>query len=151
MPDGFGTVPEELRSTASKIGDVIGKVAGAVWQGPSGDYGHAGVQAGWSVFIDEMKQHVVSLREKADNHGQLLVTAATSYLDREHDVDANLGKAGTLLESAEVPVGTVGSEAGDELPTGFFHPSISQRLNPGGAGDSAPAGVPGGQSGRLMF
>ncbi len=63
MPNGFGAVPEELRFTAVKIGDVIDKVAGAAWPGPSGDYGHAGVQAGWAGFIEEMRGHVESLRD----------------------------------------------------------------------------------------
>jgi hypothetical protein len=136
MPDGFGIVPEELRQTANKIGDVIGKVAGAVWQGPSDDYGHPGVQMGWAGFIDEMKTHVETLRAKADGHGQNLVSAATSYLDRESGVGQVLGQAGSLLESAAGTMGDVfggGSGNGNGLPTGFAPTGIAQRLNPGGA------------------
>lgn len=132
MPDGFGLVPEELRQTANKIGDVIGQVAGAVWQGPSDDYGHPGVQMGWAGFIDQMKSHVETLRAKADGHGQNLVTAATSYLDRESGVGQVLGKAGSLLESAAGTLGDVFSGGGNELPTGFAPTGIAQRLNPGG-------------------
>jgi hypothetical protein len=130
MPDGFGLVPEELRQTANKIGDVIGKVAGAVWQGPSDDYGHPGVQMGWAGFIDEMKTHVETLRATADGHGQNLITASASYLDRESGVGQVLGKAGSLLESA-ADVFNGGASSG--LPTGFVPTGIAQRLNPGGA------------------
>jgi hypothetical protein len=133
MPDGFGLVPEELRQTATRIGDVIGQVAGAVWQGPSDDYGHPGVQMGWAGFIDEMKTHVETLRAKADGHGQNLVTAAVSYLDRESGVGQVLGHAGSLLESAAGAVGDVfGGGGNNELPTGFAPSGIAQRLNPGG-------------------
>jgi hypothetical protein len=129
MPDGFGIVPEELRQTANRIGDVIGNVAGAVWQGPSDDYGHPGVQMGWSEFIDQMKTHVETLRAKADGHGQNLTTAATAYLDRESGVGQALGQAGSLLESA---AGVLGG-GGSGLPAGVVPSGIAQRLNPGGA------------------
>lgn len=121
MPDGFGIVPDELRYAAGKIGDVIGKVAGAVWQGPSGDYGHPGVQAGWTGFIDEMRRHVETLRDKADGHGQGLISTATSYSDTESDVGAIIGEVGSMLQPA-----------GTEVPTGFLHSSIALRLNPDG-------------------
>jgi hypothetical protein len=137
MPDGFGLVPEELRQTATRIGDVVSHVAGAVWQGPSDDYGHPGVQMGWAGFIDQMKTHVETLRAKADGHGQNLVSAAASYLDRESGVGQVLGQAGSLLETAADAVGDVfggGSKSGgNELPTGFAPTGIAQRLNPGGA------------------
>ncbi|MBP2327979.1 hypothetical protein JOF56_008364 [Kibdelosporangium banguiense] len=125
MPDGFGIVPEELRQTAGRIGDVIAGVAGAVWQGPSDDYGHPGVQMGWAGFIDQMKAHVETLRAKADGHGENLITAAASYLDRESGVGQVLGQAGSLLESAAEVLG-------GGRPTSGAHLGIAQRLNPGG-------------------
>jgi hypothetical protein len=130
MPNGFGAVPEELRFTAVKIGDVIDKVAGAVWQGPSGDYGHAGVQAGWAGFIEEMRGHVESLRDNADGHGRGLVAAAESYVDGEAGATGLIGEAAALLESLGGPAD---SAVSTEMPTGFLHSSIAQRLNPDGS------------------
>ena len=60
MTGGFGAVPEELYRTANQIGDVIGSASGLLWQGPSGDYGHPGVQTGWGSFIDDVKSEVES-------------------------------------------------------------------------------------------
>src|SRR5919199_47390 len=100
MPNGFGAVPEELRNTAVRIDDVVSVVARAVWQGPSGDYGHAGVQAGWAGFIADMRRHVESLRDNADGHGQGLVATAGSYVDREVRAVELIGKSASLLESS---------------------------------------------------
>ncbi|MBE1464128.1 hypothetical protein [Kibdelosporangium phytohabitans] len=144
MPDGFGTVPEELRTAANKIGDVVGKVAGAVWQPPSGDYGHPGVQQGWSVFIEDMKKYVDDLKAKADGHGDNLITAATSYLERETGVGDILGKVGDMFDGG----GT--SEGGLTGGAIGIAPSISGRLNPGGHQESAPGGNPTGP-GRMVF
>jgi hypothetical protein len=143
MPNGFGTVPEELRHTAAKIGDVIGNVAAAVWQGPSADYGHAGVQCGYQLFIEEMKSHVESLRDKADGHGRNLATAATSYVDTEADAGAVITQAGQPLEAA----GT-GFSGG---ATGFLHSSIAQRLNPADSAGQSAGDQAGPQNGRLFF
>ncbi|MET0236674.1 MAG: hypothetical protein ABW224_18640 [Kibdelosporangium sp.] len=148
MPDGFGTVPDELRQTATKIADVIGEVAATVWQGPSADYGHAGVQSGYQLFIDDMKGYVTGLRDKADGHGQNLVTAAMSYLDGEAGVGSVLAKAGAPLESAGDSAAPATGFTGGA--TGFLHSSIAQRLNPGAGGPAA--GDPGGaSSGRAFF
>jgi len=141
MPNGFGTVPDELRNAANKIGDVVGKVASAVWQPPSGDYGHPGVQQGWSVFIEGMKKQIDDLRSNADGHGEGLITAATSYLERETGVGDLLGKVGQLFEDSGT--GLTGGAIG-------IAPSISSRLNPGSAAESAPGGDPGGP-GRMVF
>lgn len=125
MTSGFGTVPEELRSTAGKIGEVIAGVADAIWQPPSGNYGHPGVQSGWASFIEQMKSHVEALREQADEHGRGLITAATSYLDLESNVGDFLTKAGSGLESLG---GAIGSVLGGAA--GFVNSDIAGRLNP---------------------
>ena len=143
MPNGFGTVPEQLRDTATRIGDAVSTIVGAQWQGPSGDYGHSGVQQGWAAFIEQMKAHVDTLRSKADGHGEGLVSAAASYLDRESGVGDLLGKAGTALESTIEPVFSGGA-------TGFFHSAIAQRLNPGTAAPGAAESA-GGHNGRMVF
>lgn len=139
MPNGFGTVPEELRTAANKIGDVVGAIAGAIWQPPSGDYGHPGVQQGWSVFIEDMKKHVDGLKSQADGHGGNLISAATAYLDRETGVGDILGKVGDLFDG--------GGEGGLTGGAIGIAPSISGRLSPGGAvSGEGPAGT-----GRMVF
>ncbi|SMD07421.1 hypothetical protein [Kibdelosporangium aridum] len=138
MPNGFGTVPEELRNAANKIGDVVSKVVGAVWQPPSGDYGHQGVQMGWSAFIEDMKKNIDGLREKADGHGNGLISAATSYLERETGVGDLLGKAGEFL--GDTASGLTGGAIG-------IAPNISSRLNPESAPGVGPAAAPG----RMVF
>lgn len=126
MTSGFGTVPEELRSTAGKIGEVMAGVADAIWQPPSGNYGHPGVQSGWASFIEQMKSNVKALREKVDEHGQGLISAATSYLDSESDVGDFLAKAGSGLDSLG---GGIGSVLGGAA-SGFVNSDIASRLNP---------------------
>lgn len=143
MPNGFGIVPEELRNAANKIGDVVGKVASAVWQPPSGDYGHPGVQQGWGVFIEDMKKYVDELKTKADGHGENLVTAATSYLERETGVGDILGKVGDLFDGGDSGTGLTGGAIG-------IAPNISSRLNPGSHQESAPGIGPTGP-GRMVF
>ncbi len=125
MPGGFRALPDELRHTAGRIGDVVSAVAGAVWQGPSGDYGHAGVQAGWAGFIEDMRGHVESLRAGAERHGDGLIAAAQSYLDSEEVALDLVGASASLLDDA-------GSPAVAEMPTGFVPSSIAQRLDPDG-------------------
>nr|CTQ91450.1 hypothetical protein [Kibdelosporangium sp. MJ126-NF4] len=142
MPNGFGIVPEELRSAANKIGDVVGAVASAVWQPPSGDYGHPGVQQGWGVFIEDMKKHVDDLKTKADGHGDNLITAAGKYLEKETGVGDVLGKVGDLFDGGG-DSGLTGGAIG-------IVPNISGRLDPGGGTESAPGAGPTGP-GRMVF
>ncbi|MCE7001593.1 hypothetical protein LWC34_01860 [Kibdelosporangium philippinense] len=133
MPNGFGTVPEELRNAATKIGDVVGKVVGAVWQPPSGDYGHPGVQQGWSAFIEEMKKNIEALKDKADGHGHGLVTASKSYVETEAQAGSLLSKVGEALPGEGTGTGLTGGAVG-------IAPSISSRLNPSLASDAPPPG-----------
>lgn len=98
MTGGFGTVPDELHQAAGKIGDVISNVAGMVWEGPSGDYGHPGVQTGWAQFVDEMKTQVQGLHDKANEHGKGLRSAAALYQDSDGDVGKAVGKLGGLFD-----------------------------------------------------
>ncbi|MEW2502203.1 hypothetical protein ACQPXB_10670 [Amycolatopsis sp. CA-161197] len=79
MTGGFDAVTEELERAADTIGDVVGGAAGLLWQGPSGDYGHPGVQAGWGSFIEDIKSVVDALEGKAQGHGEDLRTAAVRY------------------------------------------------------------------------
>jgi len=133
MTSGFGAVPDELRQAAGQIGGVIRNVADLVWQGPSGDYGHAGVQTGWGQFIDDMKKSVQNLHDKADEHGIGLKGAASAYEEQDSGVGQLVGGIGELIDSA-------GSSA-----SGFINPSvagniggsvgsIASRLNPEGDG-----------------
>jgi hypothetical protein len=131
MPGGFRALPDELRHTAGKIGDVVSEVAGAVWQGPSGDYGHAGVQAGWAGFIEDMRSHVADLRAGAERHGAGLIATAQSYLDSEEDARGLVGASASLLDDAGSPVPA-------EMPTGFLPSSIAQRLDPDGLDEPRP-------------
>ncbi|NKQ56464.1 hypothetical protein HFP15_26660 [Amycolatopsis sp. K13G38] len=117
MTSGFGTVPDELRQAAGQIGGVIREAADLVWQGPSGDYGHAGVQQGWGQFIDDMKKSVQNLHDKADDHGIDLKGAASAYEEQDSGVGRLVGGIGELVDSA-------GS-------SGFVNPAVTKGL--GGA------------------
>lgn len=95
---GFGAIPEELRQAAGKIDDVIGGVVQLPWQGPTGDYGHSGVQRGWADFVENAKREVESLRDKAVEHGESLRAAAVKYLENEAETDATLTGLGGLID-----------------------------------------------------
>jgi hypothetical protein len=97
MTGGFGAVPEELYRTANQIGDVIGSASGLLWQGPSGDYGHPGVQTGWGSFIDDVKSEVEKLAKKAEGHGEELRTVAGKYAESDTQAGDAIGKLGAGL------------------------------------------------------
>lgn len=82
---GFGSVPDELQRTAGRIAETVDHVADVVWRGPGGDYGHGGVQAAWSRFMQDVEDQVRSLREKAGEHGDGLRDAARRYLEQEQE------------------------------------------------------------------
>jgi hypothetical protein len=150
MSGGFSTVPDELRQTAGTIGDALGAVAGMVWQGPSGDYGHPGVQAGWGQFIEEMKAQVAALRDRANEHADGLRTAAEQY----QDSDAESGHVlGGVFDSGIPGGGWAGGVAGvghrlsgsddSGIPGGGWAGGVSgvgHRLG----GDDDDSGIPGG-------
>ncbi|MFD2469633.1 hypothetical protein [Amycolatopsis silviterrae] len=133
MSGGFGAVPEELFRTANSIGDVIGGAAGLLWQGPSGDYGHPGVQAGWAGFIEEVRAEVARLTENADGHGDDLRTAAGKYSQSDAAATGAIGKFGAGLGDlfGEAAGGGVTPFAGVE---GQAEAKIGSRL------DGAPGG-----------
>ncbi|HVW42252.1 MAG TPA: hypothetical protein VHC18_12960 [Amycolatopsis sp.] len=140
MTSGFGTVPDDLRQAAGDIGGAIRGVADLVWQGPSGDYGHAAVQHGWSDFIDDMKKAVHNLHDKADEHGVNLKGAAGAYEEQDAGVGQVIGGIGELIDSAG------GSGSGSGGGSGFLDPaivkramggSISSRLEPEGGPEGA--------------
>jgi hypothetical protein len=115
MTGGFSAVSDELHQVAGKIGEAVGEVTQLVWRGPSGDYGHPGVQSGWERFIEEMKSQIETLRDKADGHGQDLRGAATAYVESDVQGSQELGRAGTTLDASAV---------------GFINPDVARRLNP---------------------
>ncbi|WP_019819682.1 hypothetical protein [Saccharomonospora saliphila] len=82
---GFGSVPDELRETARQISDTVGGAADLLWQGPSGDYGHPAVQAGWATFVERVRGAVEQLRAEAEEHGAGLTEAARRYLESEDE------------------------------------------------------------------
>ncbi|MFD2421290.1 hypothetical protein [Amycolatopsis pigmentata] len=136
MTSGFGAVPDDLRQSAGKIGEVIGGVAGLVWQGPSGDYGHAAVQSGWARFIEGMKGTVQGLHDKAGEHGESLRTAASAYEGSEAEAGTKIGDFGEAVAAADD--GMVGGGFGGPVRggmaggSGFLDPAIIQsRLDPG--------------------
>lgn len=166
MTSGFGAVPDELRQTAGRIVDAVAGVAGMAWRGPSGDYGHPGVQAGWAQFIEEIKAAVTKLQDKAHEHGDHLTAAAVKYLESEQAAASQLGGLGELVDS----LGTAGGVAaggfsggistvlnGDDgaaAGTGFISPQVAARLNPSSATDGVPAartGESGGQEEGPLF
>ncbi|GAB3563957.1 hypothetical protein GCM10027445_07000 [Amycolatopsis endophytica] len=133
---GFGAVPDELRRTASAIGDVVSGVAGVAFHGPSGDYGHAGVQAGWTEFLGEMEARLKKLRAKAEEHGENLRVAAGVYQESDGEAGRSLGSIGELIGEAGDPIGgTVGG--------GFAGGRAGTARHDGGfAGVQATGGAP---------
>jgi len=138
MTGGFDGFPDDLRQTAGKIGSVIGGVADLVWQGPSGDYGHAGVHRGWAIFIEDMKTAVQALHDKVNEHGESLKTAASVYEGSDAEVGAKLGGLGEAVHSVGGMVG--GGFAGPILGRGadiggmgFVNPEVARRLFPEGS------------------
>ena len=65
---GFNAVPEELQRAANVITDTVGQAAKLVWQGPSGNYGHPGVQGGWDQFVADAKAEINRLAQAAKGH-----------------------------------------------------------------------------------
>ncbi|MGC7095263.1 hypothetical protein ACPZ19_11400 [Amycolatopsis lurida] len=79
MTGGFGAVFDDLHQTASRITDVVAGVETLPWDGPSGVYGNSAVETGWAQFIENAKAQVNGLRGKANEHGELVRTAAGEY------------------------------------------------------------------------
>ncbi|MEV4604178.1 hypothetical protein AB0K15_43315 [Amycolatopsis sp. NPDC049253] len=161
MTGGFDAVTEELERAADTIGDVVGGAAGLLWQGPSGDYGHAGVQAGWGGFIADIASVVEGLTGKAHGHGEDLRTAAVRYAGAddtasdaivktaakafgEHGGSSGVGIFGPLggalaraTEEEKVGPAWTGGGTGrisgsiDELPPDVMSPERSRELFPG--------------------
>ena len=143
MADGFGAVPDELRQMADRIDRAVAGAVDLAWAGPSGDFGHPGVQAGWSRFLDDVKELVDRLRVTASEHGEGLRTAA----DRYRDMDIQSGNAlGGLGESSGIPGGGwAGGVAGvgenppaEGGPSGFIDP---KRINPDFDDDNGQGGA----------
>ncbi|MET9259991.1 hypothetical protein [Amycolatopsis sp. NPDC004079] len=97
MSGGFGAVPEELFRTANTIGDLVGGSSGMPWQGPSGDYGHPQLQAGWAGFLESIEAEVARLAEQSQGHGDNLRTAAGKYLQSDDSATGAVGTFGTGL------------------------------------------------------
>ncbi|MGW4484224.1 hypothetical protein ACWEOE_10340 [Amycolatopsis sp. NPDC004368] len=126
MTGGFDAVTEELERAADTIGDVVGGAAGLLWQGPSGDYGHPGVQAGWGSFIADLESVVEGLTGKAHGHGEDLRTAAVRYAGADDSASDAIVKTaaeafgssgggifGPLGEILRSSVGSIGSAGSD--------------------------------------
>jgi hypothetical protein len=99
MTGGFGTAPDELFRTANAISDAVSSASGMLWQGPSGDYGHRGVQAGWRQFIEDMKAELDKLCDTAKGHGESLKSAAIQYVESDTQASKAFGK---LIERGEL-------------------------------------------------
>jgi hypothetical protein len=99
MTGGFGAAPDELFQTANAISDAVGSASGMLWQGPSGDYGHSGVQAGWGQFVEDMKAEIDKLRDKAKGHGESLKSAAIKYVESDTQASKAFSK---LIERGEL-------------------------------------------------
>lgn len=127
MTSGFDAVPDELRQTATTIGNVISGVGDLVWRGPGGDYGHAGVQQGWAQFIEDMRGAVEKLHGKASEHGENLAKAAVEYVQSDEDVSAKLSHIGDVM-------GDLGGPAGGGITGGLggIVPSVAVGTDDGG-------------------
>jgi hypothetical protein len=127
MSGGFGAVPDELHQVAGRIDDAVATVAGMVWQGPTGDYGHPQVQAAWASFLDDLQDEVDVLHRTVLGHGDQLRDTAARY--REVD-DANAA----ALEKAGVPGG---GWAGGVRGVGEAPDPSTAWQNPGWAGNDS--------------
>ncbi|MEV8612698.1 hypothetical protein AB0383_33040 [Amycolatopsis sp. NPDC051373] len=145
MTGGFDAVTEELERAADTIGDVVGGAAGLLWQGPSGDYGHPGVQAGWGSFIADIESVVEGLTGKAHGHGEDLRTAAVRY-------------AGADGTASDAIVKTAAKAFGGSFGGGIFgplgevlHRSLDGKPVDGNPGDGEKLGPAwtGGATGRI--
>lgn len=134
MTDGFGAVFDELHQTASRITDVVSVVDSLPWNGPSGDYGNSGVQAGWALFIENAKAYVDGLRGKANEHGDLMRTAAGRYQVSDQESEQAMARIGGLLDGAagDPAAGVIGSAGAAIGPAigGVLGGGIAARLNP---------------------
>ncbi|WP_307832039.1 hypothetical protein [Prauserella cavernicola] len=144
MTGGFGAVPEELRQAAGKIDDVAGGVLQLLWRGPSGEYGHSGVQRGWADFIENAQRQVEILYGKATEHGEGLRVAAGRYLANEADVGGVVDGLGDLLDGDGLDPSVV--------PGGGFAGGIADVLSSAGQDETgdAPGGVMSPQRARAL-
>ena len=97
MTTGFDAVFDDLHHTASRITDTITGVEALPWNGPSGEYGNAAVQSGWGRFIESARFQVDGLRGKANEHGDLVRTAAGRYQSSDEDSGRALSGISALL------------------------------------------------------
>lgn len=96
---GYDAVPDELRGTAGQIGDVLSSVSGAVFDPPSGDYGHPEVQAGWEQFMEGLKGTFDAHHKSASRHGENLHSAASSYEGRDESAQGTITSSGGGLDA----------------------------------------------------
>ncbi|WP_143086343.1 hypothetical protein [Amycolatopsis saalfeldensis] len=123
---------------------MVGSAGGLVWQGPSGDYGHPGVQGAWGSFIDGVKTEVEGLVKKAEGHGDGLRTAAQKYLGADESATGEIGGLGTAIGSAAEAVGKgVEGRIGDVLggPLGPVGGGIGRVLGSGGDLEPVDIGI----------
>lgn len=125
MSTGFGAVPEESRQIANAITDAVGAAEGLSWDGPGGDYGHAGVRQGWSGFLADMRDRVSKLQTTADTQAENLKQAANSYVEADDSGGSSLSGIGDAVgETGMVGGGWTGGR------TGFMSPKRSAELFP---------------------
>jgi len=154
MTSGFGAIPEQLRQTAGTIGDVVSGVADLVWRGPGGDYGHPGVQQGWAQFIEDMRDRVKELHDKAGEHGENLKKAATEYIEGDERIGTQLSQIGDVIGDLGglggiVPSVAAGSGDGGMVGGGWTGPLKDAGVDlSGGSGDDGGM-VGGGWAGPL--
>lgn len=152
MGSGFNALFDSLQQAAGTIDDVVTDVLNGPWHGPSGDYGHPGVQGSWAAFIEEARRDVQRLREVAMERGDQLRSAASRYIESDAETTAAIGKIGGSLQSSGLGGGiAIGANAGafgDEgIVAGGLTGGIRDILDGGDAGSGtveAQEGIPGG-------
>jgi hypothetical protein len=111
---GFGATPDELHKAANAISDTVQKAAELVWQGPSGNYGHPGVQEGWGHFVQDAKAEIQKLTQATKGHGENLVQCAQHYLSLDEQVAGLLGNAAGDAISSIAGGAAQGAHAGSQ-------------------------------------
>jgi hypothetical protein len=136
MAAGFEVRPEELRGAARAIGEALGNAAGIAWGPPSGDYGHAGVQAAFASFVEDAERRVGELGAGAERLGRGLGESASAYEESDSAAARRLMRAVEDLFAQPAPGGGADGPfpGGTYVPRATIPPNkasrIWQRLNP---------------------
>ncbi|WP_243793886.1 hypothetical protein [Saccharopolyspora gloriosae] len=104
MPDGFQVDLTALDQTGQAISQTIedmgSKPLGDI-DGPSGDYGHAGVHASFKHFCDRWEKALNTLIDDGDTLVQALNASMDSYVEADHAAVQSMRSVGAGSDPAQ--------------------------------------------------